>query len=88
MKLSELYIIRGADDNINLEPLFWSNEFGYANIQSAEIYTKKDMGKFSLPIEGRWVRLSTAIEARDAWHEDLQKDAVNCAYSMPNTERL
>jgi hypothetical protein len=88
MKLDDLYIIRGADDSISLEPLFWSNEFGYADIQSAEVYTKKEMGEFSLPIEGRWVRLSTAIAARDEWHEDIQKDAVNAAYSMPDTERL
>jgi len=88
MKLDDLYIIRGADDSINLEPLFWSNEFGYADIQSAEIYTKKDMGKFGLPIEGKWVRLSTAIAARDEWQEGIQKDAVVNAYSLPETERL
>lgn len=75
MRLTDIYVIRGADQLVSLEPLFWSYKTGYyGSLQVATIFQEEEVkaGKFNPP--GKWVSLLEAMQARDAWYEDRIQD--------------
>lgn len=38
--------------------LFWSNEFGWVDTPTFDLFTREEMESFFLPLEGRWVQLT------------------------------
>jgi hypothetical protein len=45
-----MYAIR----NINDSGLAWSNEFGWVDDESYDLFTDEEANTLNLPIEGRW----------------------------------
>lgn len=45
-----IYLIKNRSNS-----LFWNNEFGWTNVEYAEIYTWFDIESLNLPLDGMWV---------------------------------
>lgn len=57
-----MYVIFGYVDEGDGQPLFWSNDIGWVNLESATKFTEKDTGTLNLPMTGNgktgvWVKL-------------------------------
>jgi hypothetical protein len=49
-----MYAIR----NINDAGLAWSNECGWVDDDSYDLFTEEEKAKLNLPIEGRWHKIA------------------------------
>lgn len=70
MTLETLMVIRGKPDPIDLQPLFWSNQDGWVDLPTSEGYTKDEVKRYGLPLNGEWVDLRVAINEYVTWAED------------------
>ena len=57
--------------NVNDDELYWSNEDGWVDINSSDIFTDEERNKVNLPMEGRW-RIVTTSEPINHDNTDQQ----------------
>lgn len=48
-----MYVIQ----NINDPTMFWSNESGWTDIDSADSFTLAERLRLNLPVDGQWLQL-------------------------------
>ena len=53
---TEFFAIICESDN----DLLWSNEFGWVDTPTFDLFTRGEMGSLMLPVEGRWVQMAWA----------------------------
>lgn len=49
------YVILATRQNPKIGPLYWSNDFGWVDRSSADVFDENDFATLSLPIGGVWV---------------------------------
>ena len=57
MPMKNKYVIQRLDED---EVLFWSNEGGWFDLDSADIFTEEETEKVNLPMGGQWIQLKLA----------------------------
>lgn len=61
--MKHIYLIYSkAESEIQDEPMYWSNKYGWVSIDQADAFTEKDKKGFHLPaIDSEWVELKKHI---------------------------